>query len=217
MKTQKTTILLIILAMVSSLCYSQPKPPGAGGGGSTKLKSGDVKMLKGQTSLTVQFTYENLMVGEMTEEAYVTKKVNEKNKEKAGSGDEWASKWKNDRSARFEPEFIDGFNKSIKKLGIVAVAESRETPTPYTLIIQTDKVEPGFYTGVSFVEKDTYITLKATLVDSADPTKVLALIELNKIVGSAFDVAKYDTGLKISNAYNNAGKDLASLIVKNCK
>ncbi|HNW90287.1 MAG TPA: hypothetical protein PKN48_11530 [Bacteroidales bacterium] len=217
MKTQKIVLLIIALIFSSAISYAQP----GFANGSTKLMSGSVKALKGQTALSVIFSYDDMLVGGMTEENYIIKKTQEQNKMKSGSGDEWAVKWKEDKAARFEPEFMKWLNSSIKKLGIVATSVTGDASTTYTLKIQTLKIEPGVYTGVSVMGKsvgeDTYIDIQATLVETANPSEELAVIMVSKVIGQSVSFANYDVGLRIMSSYQSAGKNLGSCIVKNCK
>jgi hypothetical protein len=162
-----------------------------------------------------------MMVGELTEDAYITQKTQEQNRMKSGSGDTWAQKWISDRVARYEPEFLKWFNASMKKLGIVSTSVTGQASTLYTLLIKTTKIEPGVYTGVSTfghdVGQETYINIQADFIESATPSNVLASISVTKVIGTATSFANFDAGLRITNAYMNAGKNLGAFIVKNCK
>ena len=69
-----------------------------------KLIEGDVSVLKGQKSVTTEFTYDNMSVGKFPNEAdYIAKKKAEYNEKEPGSGDTWEEKWVADRKERFEP------------------------------------------------------------------------------------------------------------------
>lgn len=218
MKTKNLLIAVLLLTFTASISRAQP---GFGTNGFTKFINGDVKFLKGQTSLSIKFSYDNLMVGQLTEDAYITQKTQEQNRMKSGSGDAWAKKWVDDRVQRFEPDFLKWFNNSMKKLGIVSTSVTGEASTLYTLLIKTTKIEPGVYVGVSTfghdVGQETYINIEADFIESDNPSKVLASISSTKVIGSATSFANYDAGLRITNAYMNAGKNLGSFIVKNCK
>ncbi len=220
MKTKKTLLAIVLLAINYSICIAQPGP-GFGSNGFTKFISGDVKFLKGQTSLSLKFCYDNMMVGDLTEDAYIKQKTQEQNRMKSGSGDSWAIKWTNDRMARYEPEFLKWFNNSMKKLGIVSTSVNGEASTTYTILVKTTKIEPGVYTGVSTfghdIGEDTYVNIQVDIIESANPSNVLASISVTKVIGTATSFANYDAGLRITNAYMNAGKNLGSFIVKNCK
>jgi len=218
MKTQKIFLLIIAFVCTSAMSYAQP---GFATNGKTQLINGSVKALNGQTALSVVFNYDNMVVGGMTEENYITKKTQEQNKMKSGSGDTWAAKWKEDKTARFEPEFMKWLNNSLKKLGIVATAVTGEASTTYTLKVQTVQIEPGVYTGMSVggkkIGEDTNIDIQVTLIETANPSNVLATIMATKVVGESVSFANYDGGLRIMAAYQVAGKNIGSFIVKNCK
>ena len=218
MKTSRIFLLMIAFVCVSAMSYAQP---GFATNGKTQLISGSVKALNGQTALSVVFTYDNMLVDGMSEENYITKKTQEQNKMKSGSGDTWATKWKEDKTSRFEPEFMKWLNNSLKKLGIVATAVTGEASTTYTLKIQTVQIQPGVYTGVSVggksIGEDTYIDVQATLIETANPSNVIATIMATKVIGESVSFANYDGGLRIMAAYQVAGKNIGSFIVKNAK
>ncbi len=218
MKTRKFMVLFIALMCSATLSMAQP---GFGGSGSAKFINGDVKFLKGQTSLNVKFDYDNMLVGNLSEEAYITQETQKQNKMKSGSGDSWATKWKADKASRFEPQFMEWFNKSIKKLGIVATSVTGDATTKYSMIVKVIKTEPGVYIGVSAFGHDagqeTYITIMVSFVETTTPATDLATISVPKSVGTATSFANYDTGLRITDAYVIAGKTLGSFIAKNCK
>ncbi|MEI6122990.1 MAG: hypothetical protein WCQ95_05110 [Bacteroidota bacterium] len=221
MKANKGLLIFMILAFSVSICIAQPQPGFGVGAGSAKYVSGSVAALKGQTSLNIKFSYDNMMVGELAEDAYITQKTREQNKMKSGSGDSWATKWVSDRATRYEPQFLDWFNKSIKKLGLQATSVTGEATTKYTLTVRTIKMEPGVYVGVSTfghdMGQDTYINIIADLVETANPSNLVASIAVMKCIGQATSFANYDAGLRLTNAYLNAGKILGIFIAKNCK
>ncbi len=217
MKTQKVLFFVLVLVFTSTMSFAQP---GFGIGG-TKLESGELGVLKGQTSINVIFSYENLMVGAQTEDAYIQFKTKEQNTLKPGSGADWSVKWKEDKTKRYEPEFMKAFNLAIKKMGIVATSIEGDNTTKYTLVVKVIKIEPGLYTGVSVgggnVGQDTYVDINVSLVETANPSIGIALISLKQIVGTSVAFSNYDTGLRITNSFSNAGKELAKLILKKCK
>lgn len=78
---------------------------------SIKLQSGSLAFLKGEATLNVEYSYDNLMVGKLTEQAYIDSKVTDYNKKEAGTGDKWLASWKADPTNRFQPKFEELFNK----------------------------------------------------------------------------------------------------------
>jgi hypothetical protein len=178
-----------------------------------KLKSGDVKVLKGQTSINLRFDYSDMAVGKYkSEQDYVKDKVAEMNKKKAGSGDEWLGKWTGDRTSKFEPVFEKNLNDELKKYQVVC-AQATEG-AKYTLVIHTTFTEPGFNAVVG-PRKNANVTLAVNLVESGDPQKVLASIEMKNVQSSSMGGYDYDTGSRIQSSYDKAGEELGEFLAKN--
>ncbi len=178
-----------------------------------KLKSGDVKKLKGQTSINLIYDYSNMAVGKFkNEQDYVKSKVEEMNKKKAGTGDEWAGKWTSDRDKRFQPMFEGKLNDVLKKFDVKS-QENAENAT-YTLLVHTVFTEPGFNAVVG-PRKNANVTLMIDLVEKANPSTVLATIEMKNVQSSSMMGYDYDTGGRIQSAYDNAGEELGKFLAKN--
>jgi hypothetical protein len=185
----------------------------AGSAFSQKLKSGDVKVLKGQTSISLQYDYSGMAVGKYkSEQEYITEKVAEMNKKKAGSGDEWAGKWTEDRSLRFQPMFEKNINEVLDKFGVKCGEKAGNAK--YTLIIHTTFTEPGFNSGVGF-RKNANVNLMVTLAETANPGTPIATIEMKKVESVNMMGYDYDTGTRIQSCYDRAGKELGSFLAKN--
>ncbi|MEI6764752.1 MAG: hypothetical protein WCM76_03865 [Bacteroidota bacterium] len=178
-----------------------------------KVVSGSFASLKGQTSLNVEFNYDGMTVGKENEDAYIKRTIEAKNKAKAGDGDAWVTKWKDDRTNRYQPEFLKYLNSVIGKKGITASEGAADAR--YKLIVKTLVIEPGLYTGISYAEKPTWINTIITLVD--DSGSELAKVTIDKCQGEAFSYANYDIGLRISIAYGNTGRTIGKLIAKAVK
>lgn len=170
-----------------------------------KLTDGDIGVLKDQTSINFEFKYENMSVGKFdTEKEYVEKKTEEYNKKETGRGDNWAKSWVNDRVQRFEPKFIELFTK--------ASDMSESNKAKYTIIFKTKFVEPGYNIGVW--RKNAKIDADAVIVETADKSKVIATISLENALGRTFGGYDFDTGLRIAEAYADAGKALGKFVKK---
>src|ERR1700737_2200846 len=77
-----------------------------------KLIEGDLSPLKSETSISAEFTYDNMSVGKFDKESdYVAKKTADYNKKEPGRGDNWAKSWVRDRESMYEPKFIELFEK----------------------------------------------------------------------------------------------------------
>lgn len=203
MKSIKITLIAGLFILLGSAVQAQK----------VKLVSGSFASLKGQTTLNVEFNYDGMTVGKENEEAYIKRTIEAKNKAKAGDGDAWVVKWKEDRTNRFQPEFLKYLNAAIGKKGISASEGAADAR--YKLIVKTIMTEPGLYTGISYAEKPTFINTIVTLVD--DSGSELAKVTVDKCTGEAFAYANYDIGLRISIAYGNCGKAIGKLIAKAVK
>jgi hypothetical protein len=180
-----------------------------------KIVSGELRFLKSASHLLLEYDYDNMMVGTMKEADYIARSVAEKNKAKAGSGDEWQGKWVSDRKAKFEPGFEKRFIKHVSKAGITA--GQNVSGAKYKLILKTLVTEPGFYTGVSTVKKPTFVTVEACFVDVDEPDVVLCKIACSQIIGEAGSISSYDVANRINAAYENLGNRLGPYLVKTLK
>ncbi|MBS1763438.1 MAG: hypothetical protein JSS90_00580 [Bacteroidetes bacterium] len=193
------TSLLIVAAMAGTVSAQK-----------IKIQEGNLKDLKGQTQLNVVYDYSNMRVGKFAkEEEYISKKTAEYNAKEPGRGDDWAKKWEGDRKNRFEPSFEELFNKkSSAKIGNFADAK-------YTVKVHTIFTEPGF--NVYVTRKNASINLEITVYETANPDKPICKITGIGFPGRTFGGYDYDTGLRISEAYAKAGKDLSGFFAKNMK
>ncbi|MDJ1470652.1 hypothetical protein [Xanthocytophaga flava] len=194
MKRIQTFATFLFVALISISSYAQK----------IKVIEGDLSALKGQKSLTMEFTYNNMKVGKFDkEEDYVDTKRAEYNQKEAGRGDKWAKSWVDDRKNRFEPKFNELFEKH---------SEIQLSPkgTKYTLIFNTSSTEPGFNVGVW--RKNAEINGEVWVVETSNKNNIIAKISLQKALGRTFGGYDFDTGLRIAEAYADAGKAFGKFI-----
>ncbi len=189
---------------------------------SQKLKSGNLSVLKGQKTINLQFDYQNMKVGKFDkEEDYIKKGTADRNDKKAGTGDAWAVKWKSDQTDRFPGAFAEAFNNKAEDCGIEL--KSNATDATYTMVVHTRFMEQGVeaYVGTKASEVDLVIDI----VETKAPDKVIASIESTgkgstsrmSVGGVPVSKETYDTGLRISEAYESAGKPLGKFFCKELK
>lgn len=172
-----------------------------------RVQEGNLSAIKGQTEINTEFTYEHVKVGEFdNEDDYIKKKTDDYNKKESGKGDTWAAAWKADREARFEPKFEELFTESSGiKAGTFPSAK-------YTLIFKTTFIEPGFNVGVA--RKNAYINGEAWIVETADKSKVVAKLSVDKAPGRMAFGMDFDTGARITESYATAGRGIGRFIKK---
>ena len=217
MKLVKALSLAVIVLLMSSNTYAQFGIGGVGGSYKpvhTKVKGkGNASACKGQT-LNVVFDYSNIMMhghfGKVKSEAdYVAKKKNDYNEKEPGRGDRWAAAWVNDRAARFEPSFITKFNQMCEKSG--TKIERGNTSAKYTLMVKTTYTDPGYNVGVA--NEPAIINLEITIIDNSSKA-VLATVTLTKCPGQTFGGFDFDTGVRLSEAYEKGAKEFCKFANK---
>jgi hypothetical protein len=168
-----------------------------------KTTEGDLSVLANETAINVEFIYDGMSVGKFaTEKEYIQKKTEEYNKKEPGRGDTWAKKWVADRASRFEPKFIELFQETT---GMTVKKEAK-----YTLIFKTTSTEPGF--NIYIKRKNAEIDADVQIVETANRTKKIATITVSNAPGRTFGGNDYDTGERISEAYEVSGKRLGKHI-----
>ncbi|MFC2100251.1 hypothetical protein ACFLRZ_00325 [Bacteroidota bacterium] len=174
-----------------------------------KLVSGNMSFIKGQKVLKVVYNYDDMKVGKMDEDKYVSTKVKEYNQDIPGKGDNWQKAWINDRTSRFQPKFELLFNKYLKEKGVSIHTEAADAK--YTLLLKTTMTEPGFNVYVS--SRPAMINTEVIFTETANPEKVLAKITITGSPGNTMG-NDYDTGNRIQEAYAKCGKALAKYLIK---
>ncbi len=175
-----------------------------------RVLDGSIDVLKGVKKLNIQFDYSKMGVGKFeTEEEYISKKKEDYNKKESGKGDEWSKSWKADRKNRFEPQFKELFAKHSD------INIGDHPNEKYTLIFKTTFTEPGF--NVYITRKNAEIDGEAWIVETANPSNVIAKISVQNCPGRTFGGNDYDTGERIQEAYAVAGKGLGKFLDKELK
>ncbi len=177
-----------------------------------KLKSGDLKVLKGQSVLNIQYDYSQMKVGKKSADDYVADGIAERNKKKAGSGDEWAAKWNSDKSERFQPTFEKNFNDKTSVAG--TTVKDGAADAKFTLIVRVTFFEPGFQSGVG-VSKAASLNMSIDVVETAAPATVLAKVEYNKIPSKNMWGYDFDAGARVQSCFDRAGDDFGKFFYKN--
>ncbi len=200
MKAFKIITLVCIAILFSGMANAQK----------VKLVYGKLDFLKGQKVIKVEYDYEKMTVGKMSETKYIAKKVKGYNEDEAGKGDKWEKAWFNDREDRFQPKFEELINKYLDKAGVTVSPTSEDAK--YVLILKTTFTEPGYNIGIS--RKSAYINATAIFVEKDNHEKILAKIEIAKSPGATAFGYDFDTGQRISEAYAKCGKSLGGFLTK---
>lgn len=198
-------LLMIPLVFASFTIQAQKKTK-------ISIKEGNLLFLKNVSELGFTFDYDGLKVDKKTEKAYVDEEVASKNKEKAGSGDEWIAEWEGYKETIYEKNLIDDFNKETAAIKLQATTSDE---TEYLAKVKAIEFYPGFVAGP--FSKVAWVKLEITFIERKSG-KELAKILIDKAYGSPYEIlALYVVGPRIGSAYDEAGEALGKLIVKTLK
>ncbi|SHG82640.1 hypothetical protein SAMN05443549_10755 [Flavobacterium fluvii] len=188
----KKTLILIFLFVVSIASAQR-----------YNVLSGDLKNLKGIALYNVTFDYSGQNVqGFETEEAFLKEKM-DKRKEKDGAAEKFKKDWYEDRENKYEPKFIEYFNKRFEK-GEIKVGKNIDAK--YTMNIKTTWIYPGY--NVVAGAEPAKISAIITVVETENPKNILVSLEFYKSIGLEQGQFDFDQGYRIAGAYERLAKNL---------
>lgn len=169
-----------------------------------KVLSGDFKALKGIAEYNLVFDYAGLTVDKFkSEEDFLAEKM--KKREEKGKDQDFKASWFGDREKRYEPKFIESFNKRFD--GKVK-ADKGLSSAKYTMTVKTTWIKPGFNIGIT--RSDALISVVITVAESANPSNVVLSVSYEKAHGDGAMGYDFDSGYRISEAYAKVAKEFAS-------
>lgn len=186
--------VIIALLLVSCTAFGQKK----------KVLSGNFDNLKNITEYNLVFEYDGLTVDKFkTEEDFLADKM--KKREEKGTDESFRDSWFNDRQKRYEPKFIESFNKRFD--GKVK-ADKNLASAKYTMTVKTIWIHPGYNIGIS--RSNSKVTALITVTETANPSNVLLSVNYDKAEGAGAMGYDFDSGYRISESYAKLAKTLAS-------
>lgn len=200
LKYEKVLITLVVLFSILTFSYSQ----------SVVLTSGSIDFVKEAPVLQFTFSYNEMLVGKLTESEYVNKKITDYNEKEAGKGDEWGKVWVNDRKERFEPKFLELFDKYMGEKGITSGTEG----AIYVIEINTDFTEPGWNVGVMRQNASVDLSCKVKRIDTGEQ---VASIKIRNASANNFWGTDFTAGYRVQETYAKAGRELAKFFIKKAK
>lgn len=197
---KKTIATFLLLSCIATLSFAQ----------SIVLTSGSVDFIKDQKVIDFSFSYEEMLVGKLTEQEYVDKKTSEYNKKEDGKGEEWKKAWYGDRTERFEPKFLELFDKYMSEVGIAAGTEGAK----YRIEINTDFTEPGWNVGVMRQNASVDLSCKVKNIETGEQ---VASIRIRNASANNFWGTDFTSGYRVQETYAKAGRELAKFLIKKAK
>lgn len=173
-----------------------------------KVESGNLSFLKNMKTFKVSYDFTGMKVGKKTEDDYLNDKAVKYDKDEPGRGGKFKESWFRDRETRFYPKFEELFNDHGSKAGL----KISRTEGEGEMVVHTTFTEPGYNVGVSRMNASINL-----MVHFKKDGKELATVSVTGAPGQTFGGYDFDTGVRISEAYAKAGKELAQFLSKNMK
>lgn len=179
-----------------------------------KIQEGSWKNLKGITSYNLVFDYSDLEIPKYdNEDEFLKDKMAKREKKEAGSGEKFKESWFADREDRYEPKFIESFNKRFKN-GEVKVGKGMDD-AEYTIKVHTIFMYPGYNVGV--MRQNSKISAVLSVYKNDDPDTILFAVKYIKAEGNGAFGNDYNSGYRISEAYAKLAKTFAKHLTKKTK
>jgi len=195
-------ILAFLLAVVT--IYAQ-KP---------KVQEGKAKNLKGITAYNLEFDYSDVQIPKYdSEEEFLEDKMAKREEKEAGTGEKFKESWFADRENRYEPKFVESFDKRFKN-GEIKVAKDM-ADAEYTIKIHTTRMYAGYNVGI--VRRNAEIDVLMTIYETDNLSNILWSGKFTRVQGYGAMGNDYNSGYRISECYAKLAKEFAKYLSKNAK
>lgn len=172
-----------------------------------KVKTGNIKNLKGINNYNVTFDYSHLKIPNYTsEEAFLKEKKALREKILVGDGERFKKSWLDDRTNLYEPYFMEFFNDFFIKKRKIKVAKNNANAI-YTILVTTELIYPGYNVGVFAQNSKLFATITVYKTDS--PNIILFATKSIRIRRAR---PNYNGGVRIANSYGLLGETFAKYL-----
>ncbi|WP_339713565.1 hypothetical protein [uncultured Kriegella sp.] len=177
-----------------------------------KITEGGFDFLKGQKEVNVEFVYDNmtLLKKNLTNDQYVKEHAAELEEKTKGKGKSWEKSWYASRELIYAPKFLELMNRYFHEDHGIYFSEGL-TDAPYTLIVETVWVYPGWDAGV--MKQAAKVTTLLKFVETANKSNVLAEVTSKEAPGDQWG-SSFSNEDRIGEGYAKTGKSFAKLILK---
>ena len=200
----KKQLSIILLLFCTTLMVAQK----------AKVQEGDWKNLKGITKFNLVFDYSNVEIPKYdNEEEFLKDKMAKRDEKNPGSGEKFKKSWFADREDKYEPKFIESFNKRWKNKEVQVAYDLPDAE--YTIKVHTTFLYAGYNVGV--VRKNSKVDAVLTVYKNDDPDTVVFQVKYTRAEGNGAFGNDYDSGYRISEAYAKLSKTFAAHLRKKTK
>ncbi|KIC03211.1 hypothetical protein OA88_04710 [Flavobacterium sp. JRM] len=177
-----------------------------------KVVSRDFKFLKDQKEINTEFDYSNftMMKENKPEAQYVEEHKVDLDKKAKGNGNLWYKRWVIAKEQIWTPKFLEIGNIVLSKAG-KDVNFQEGLNTPYTLIVQTVWIYPGWDAGI--MKQPAKVTTNLKFVETANKSNVLLEIKSEEAPGDQWG-NNFNNETRIGEGYAKTAKSLSKMILK---
>ena len=173
---------------------------------------GNFDFIKNQKEINIEFDYSNftMMKENKTEKQYVEERTAELNEKYKGNGNIWQKKWYSAKELIWTPKFLELINVVLQK-------EKKDLNfqeglnTPYTLIVKTTWLYPGWDAGI--MKQPAKVSTNLKFVETANKSNVLLEITSEEAPGDQWG-NNFSNESRLGEGYAKTAKSLAKLIAK---
>ena len=175
-----------------------------------KTKSGNLKFLKDVKKFNVVFDWSEVEIGRrnLSEEEFLEKEAQERNKDEPGKGDKYIANWHNDKTEFYHPHFVELLNKYIDNVNLKA---EENIDAKYTLTVKVIHFEKGYNVGV--MRKSSEVTFDFIWTETATGKEVCKQ-SIKNAKGAGAAGYDFDVVARVKESFALAGKRLAKAIRK---
>lgn len=194
--------LIFTLFLISGAAFSQDM----------NIVKGNFDFLKDQKEINTEFDYSNftMMKENKPEAQYVEEHKADLDKKAKGNGNIWQKKWVGAREQIWTPKFLEIGNIVLTKGG-KNVSFQENISTPYTLIVQTVWLYPGWDAGI--MKQAAKVTTNLKFVETANRSNVLLEISSEEAPGDQYG-NNFSNESRIGEGYAKTAKSLSKMIIK---
>ncbi|NHF60582.1 hypothetical protein FK220_014600 [Flavobacteriaceae bacterium TP-CH-4] len=177
-----------------------------------KVEQGGFDFIKGQKEINVEFVYDNmrLMKDNLTNEEYVTNRSADLEEKARGKGKTWEKAWESSPTLIWQPKFLELINKYLGNEQDIYFAEDL-SDTPYTLIVETVWLYPGWDAGI--MKQPAKVTTNLKFVETSNKDTILLEVSSKNAPGDQWG-NNYSNESRVGEGYAKTAKSLAKLISK---
>ncbi len=172
-----------------------------------KILSGDVVSLRGQTSLILKMDYSEMKFynENIDEKTYLDRRQKEISSNKGEEESKlWLEDWEYSKKTSFPKKFIDSWSKNS------TLALEEDGSAPYTLVVKTVWIYPGWFAAV--MKQPAKVSALLKIVETANPSQVVLEIESTKAPGDISFVGVPNNNNRMAEGYAKTAKSVAKMI-----